>query len=85
LRISIQIERLVVDGIDLQRSQRPWLQAAFEQELMRLLVQKGLHQDLASGVAVPRLNAPAIEVHPKTKPQVLGQQIAQAVHRGIGQ
>jgi len=85
LRINIQIERLVLDGLELQRSHRPMLQAAFESELTRLLVRDGLHRELSSGVALPSLSVPAIEIGEGAKPQVLGQQIAQAVYKGIGQ
>ena len=61
------------------------MQAAFESELTRLLVRDGLHQELSSGVALPSLRVPAIQIAAGAKPQVLGQQIAQAVYRGIGQ
>ena len=84
MRINIQIERLVVDGFDLQRNQRALLQAAFESELSRLLVSDGLNQELSAGVALPSLSAPAIEISNNARPQVLGQNIAQAVYRGIG-
>jgi len=85
LRINIQIERLVLDGLDVQRSHRSVMQAAFESELTRLLVRDGLHQELSSGLALPSLRVPAIQIAAGAKAQVLGQQIAQAVYRGIGQ
>lgn len=85
MRINLQIDRLVLDGFDLQRNQRPLMQAAFESELTRLLVRDGLNQELSAGVALPSLSAPAIEISKDAKPNVLGQQIAQAVYNGIGQ
>jgi hypothetical protein len=85
VRINIQIDRLVVDGLDLQRSQRPLMQAAFETELARLLVRDGLNQELTSGVALPSLSAPAVEIPEGARPHMIGEQIAQAVYNGIGQ
>jgi hypothetical protein len=85
VRLNIQIDRLVVDGIDLQRNQRPVMQAAFESELARLLARDGLNQELSSGVALPSLSAPAIEIPNGARPHTIGEQIAQAVYNGIGQ
>ena len=86
MRINVQIDRLVVDGIDLDRRQRPLMQAAFEQELSRLLVQDGLSSELSSGVALRSLNAPSIQIANANKsPDAFGQQVAQAVYKGIGQ
>jgi len=61
------------------------MQEAFESELAHLLVQNGLSQELLSGVALTSLNGQAIEIARGARPQVLGQQIAQAVYKGIGQ
>ena len=86
MRINVQIDRLVVDGIDLDRRQRPLMQAAFERELSRLLVQDGLSSELSSGVALRSLNAPSIRVaNANNSPDAFGQQVAQAVFKGIGQ
>ena len=85
MRINLQIERLVLDGVELPGGMRPRMQEAFESELSRLLVQNGLSRELLSGVALTSLNAPAIEIAQGARPQVLGQQIAQAVYKGIGQ
>jgi hypothetical protein len=86
VRINVQIERLVVDGIDLDRRQRPLMQAAFESELARLLVQDGLSSELSSGIALRSLNAPSIEIaNANSSPHAFGEQVAQAVYKGIGQ
>ena len=85
MKINIQIDRLVLDGFDLARNQRGLMQAAFESELSRLLVRDGLSNELASDVRLPSLQVPAIQVDNTSNPHTLGQQVAQAVHRGIGQ
>ena len=86
MRINVQIDRLVVEGIDFDRRQQPLLQAAFERELARLLGQDGLSNELSSGVALRSLNAPSIQIASENNsPHEFGEQVAQAVHKGIGQ
>jgi hypothetical protein len=86
VRINVQIDRLVVDGIDLDRRQRPLMQAAFERELARLLVQDGLSNELSPGIALRSLNAQAIQItNANETPGAFGEQVAQAVYKGIGQ
>lgn len=85
MKINVQIDRLVLDGFDVAHSQRPLMQQAFERELARLLVRDGLSNELSSEVRMPSLSVPAIQVDNTSNPDSLGQQVAQAVHRGIGQ
>jgi hypothetical protein len=84
VRINIQIERLVFEGIDLQRGEHPLIQAAFESELARLLVNDGLNHDVSSGVALPSLNVQTIQLPNGNRPAAFGQEIARAVYKGIG-
>lgn len=83
MNINLQIERLVLDGLDIAPEQRPVLQAAVEGELSRLLTERGLSPDLSQGVAVPRLSASAMQLTSTSSPTELGQQIAQSVYGGI--
>jgi hypothetical protein len=86
MRINVHIDRLVVDGFDLDRRQRPLMQAAFERELARLLAQDGLSSEMSSGVALRSLNAPSIQIaKANNSPDAFGEQVAQAVYRGMGQ
>jgi len=85
LRINIQIERLVLDGLQLPGGVRPVLQQAFESELAQLLGQNGLSHELLSGVALSSLSAPALELAQGARPDALGQQLAHAVYKGMGQ
>ncbi len=84
MNLSIHIERLVLEGLNLVTGQRELLQAALEAELARLLVADGLSPDLASGGARPSLQAGSIQPASDGNPARLGQQIAQAVYQGIG-
>ena len=84
MNITLHIERLIVEGLDLPQRQRGALQAALEAELGRLLAQGEIGTHLAQGGAVPRLAAPAIQLPTNTDPTVLGTSIAQAVYGSIG-
>lgn len=89
MSLTIHIERLVLDGLNLMPGQRAGLQTAVEAELARLLLNGGLHPELRAGGAVPRLRGGDIQApHEPTselKPTPLGQQIARAVYHGVGQ
>jgi hypothetical protein len=83
MRNDLHIDRLVLDGIDLNHAQRPHLQAAVEAELGRLLAEGGLGA-LAAGGAVPSVKAGGFEMSGEGSPAQLGKKIAGAVYGGIG-
>jgi hypothetical protein len=82
--IHLHIERLILDGLPIERSQGPVVQAAVEAELSRLLTENGLAADLQSGGAMPSVNANGIQLASASSPAQMGQQIAQSVYGGIG-
>jgi hypothetical protein len=84
MNLNIHIERLVLDGLPLERNQGPLVQAAVEAELSRLLSENGLAADLQAGVALPSVNASGIQVAPGNSPAQVGRQIAQSIYGGIG-
>jgi hypothetical protein len=81
--IHLHIERLILDGLPLERSQGPHVQAAVEAELTRLLTASGLGEQFQSGGAVPSVRAPEMQVTNNGSTQI-GQQIAQSVYSSIG-
>ncbi len=83
MNVELHIDRLVLDGIDLDHAGRPVLQAAVEAELSRLLAAGGLGA-LAAGGAVPSVRAEGIQLSGDGNPAQLGRQIAGAVYGGIG-
>lgn len=83
MNVNLRIERLVLDGIDLEPAHRPLLQAALEAELGRLIAEGGVG-GLAAGGAVPALKAGGFEMSGDGNPSQLGRQIAGAVYGGIG-
>jgi hypothetical protein len=83
VNVNLHIDRLVLEGIDLEPAQRPLLQAALEAELGRLIAEGGVG-GLAAGGAVPAIKAGGFEMSGEGNPAQLGRQIAGAVYGGIG-
>jgi len=83
MKINIQIERLILDGIQVAPHEHPMLQAAIEGELARLMTTGGLSSELAAGVAVPAVNGAALQLSNDAGSMRLGEQIAQAAYGGI--
>jgi hypothetical protein len=82
--IHLHIERLVLDGLPIDRGQGPHVQAAVEAELTRLLTENGLDATWGTGGAVPSVNATGVQLSPGSSPAQIGRQIAQSVYGGIG-
>jgi len=83
MNIKLHIERLVLEGLPVTRSQGPLVQAAVEAELSRLLTEGGLAAELAAGGAVPSVLAEGIKLA-GSSPANIGRQVAKAVYGGIG-
>jgi hypothetical protein len=81
--IHLHIERLILDGLPIERRQAPHVQAAVEAELARLLSTNGLGAQFQSGGAVPSIRAPEMQLTSDNSTQI-GQQIARSVYGGIG-
>ena len=84
MNINLHIERIVLDGLNVEPRDRRTLQAAVESELARLLAGGGLRSEFTSSGALRSLSAGEIHVTPPATGAQLGNQIAQAVHGGIG-
>jgi len=84
MKINLHIERLILEGLPLEKRQGPQVQAAVERELTRLLTANGLAPELQSGGAVPRRPADGIQLANETHSTRLGQQIARSVYSGLG-
>ncbi len=84
MNINLHIERLILDGLQLERGQNMLLQTAIEAELTRLLTEQGLSSGLQSGGVLRNLEAGPMQLSPGSSPAELGIQIAQSVYSGIG-
>jgi hypothetical protein len=83
VNIQVDIERLVLDGINLSYRERQQLGAGLESELRRLLAQDGPGAKLLAGSALRSVPAGAIEWTPGGDPTALGKQIAHSVYEGL--
>lgn len=81
--IELHIEELVLHGMG--ESDRYLIGEAFQQELTRLLTEKGLPRSLAQGGEIHRINAGAFEVQLGTKPEIIGVQIAHRIYGKFGE
>ncbi|MCA9936159.1 MAG: hypothetical protein KC415_19635 [Anaerolineales bacterium] len=84
MTISIHIEHLLLEGIDVSPSQREVLGTAVATELTRLLTANGLSPNLQTGAILGHIPAGTFQLTGNNNPTHLGQQIAQAVYGGIG-
>ena len=84
MNINVHIERLILEGIDVSHRERPFLQAAVEGELARLLEADGAGTGLMAGGAVRSISGGDIQLTGRNDPTDLGQQIARSVYGGIG-
>jgi hypothetical protein len=82
MNINLQIERLILEGVDLSPRQRRQLQAAVEAELSRLLSENGLPPSLQNGGTIPKLPA-SLNVTQNSNPTQMGEQIAQSIYGGL--
>ena len=83
MKINVHIERLILDGLPIERRDGATVQAAVEAELARLFNAGELSPALLSSTAVPGLRAASIELKETVSPDGLGQQIAHAVHGSL--
>jgi hypothetical protein len=82
MNINLQIEQIVLDGIDLGPSQRADLQAEVAAELSRLVKANGLPPHLQEGGIIPTLSA-KLNLTENLNPSQMGQQIAQSIYQGM--
>lgn len=82
MSINLHIERLVLDGVSVEPHQRAELKAAVETELGHLLVLNGINSDVQSNNHFLSISAGSIALG-YNQPVNLGQQIGNAVYRGI--
>ena len=85
MKINIEIDRLVFDGVKLTAHERPLFQAAFESEMTRLIARDGLHHELRAGGAFQSVGTPTMQFAEGISAHQVGRQLAHAVYRGIGQ
>jgi hypothetical protein len=84
MNVRLDIDRLVLEGLELSAHDRVHLRAAAETELTRLLSDRGLSPDLSRGIAVPSLRGADIAVARDASAADIGVAIARSVAGGVG-
>lgn len=79
--IDLHIDELILR--DVPYAQRRRIAAAIEQELTRLLTERGAPPSLARGGFVPYLKLDDIQVAAGAKPAMIGNQIAQHIYGNL--
>lgn len=83
MKVNVHIERLILEGLPVGRTQGPGVQAAVESELARLIRAEGLGEALGAGGAMPSVKAGQMQLSGDGDPTRLGRQIAHAVFGGM--
>ena len=73
MKIVLDIERLVLDGIAATPAEAARIRAAVERELTRLLGAAAPPPRLTSGGAVESMRAPHLDLAGKSTPEAIGQ------------
>jgi hypothetical protein len=84
MTIRVHIERLVLEGLPVERRQAVQVQQAIEGELQQRLTEQGIDPGWMRPVAVDRLPGGLIALGNRPTPVSLGHQIARAVHGSLG-
>lgn len=84
MKVHLHIERLILDGLPIERRDAPLVQATVEAEIARLILTEGVAPSLLSGGAIYAQPASSISVTSETTPAELGAQIARSVYGGLG-
>jgi len=79
--IELHIEELVLRGFS--PGDRYRIGEAVEQELSRLLADRGVPQSLVQGGEIASVDGGAFEVAPGARAEVVGAQVAKAVYGGL--
>lgn len=84
MKLTLHIDRLVLEGLPATRQDGPRIEAAVTAELERLIGSRGISEGLRQGGAVPALRGAEMRLGGETAPRHLGKQIARSVYGSLG-
>ena len=82
MKINIHIERIVIDGLAVDRHTAPQIKQAVQAELSRL-IQQGQLESLSSSAAIANLRTESISLQPTAGAHSVGTSVARAIHGGL--
>jgi hypothetical protein len=83
MEINLHIERLILDGLPVDRKGSEVIRAVIETELARLVAENGLAASLHSGGSVANAPAGVVQVTRDCSSKKIGEQIAESVHESL--
>jgi len=81
--INLHIECLVLDGVGVEPQQKYALKAAVESALSQQLVSQGIGSGMRLEASRSSVRADSVSIESSQKTSSLGQQIGQAIYRGV--
>jgi hypothetical protein len=84
VKVTVHIERLVIDGLAVEHGAVPELRGAVTAEITRLLTSEAVPAWLLRGGAAPAIRAPGMTAAPHGSMAAWGAQIGRAVYRSFG-
>lgn len=84
MNINLHIERLILDGLSFEASNKASLQTAIETELARILTENNSAANWQTGGATPSVRAAGIQITTQSSPAQIGRQIAGSIYGSIG-
>ncbi|MCF6260634.1 MAG: hypothetical protein L3J98_10835 [Gammaproteobacteria bacterium] len=83
MNINLHIERLILDGIPVNKENKPKINAAVKSELSHLLSNSKTSTGLPSNRSIHSIHGGNISVKPNQNPTILGHKIASAIYQGV--
>ena len=82
MKIHVSIERLILDGLPVDQDSAPLIREAVQNELSRLFAENPA-QYFPAGGALASLRTAPIQIGSPSPPEVVGHEIARAMHGGL--
>jgi hypothetical protein len=83
VNIHLHVERLILDGVNMNPYQYRLLAASLERELVRFLTRHGIGSGVRGGGAFETIRTNSATALETSEPSRLGRQIARSLHGGL--
>jgi hypothetical protein len=82
--LNLEIDRLVIEGMELTPLQRRQLKTSLETSLDNLFTKQGIPKGIESLSSIARMPATPVQLtKPEVQPVQLGEQIANSIYQGL--
>ena len=84
MNINLHIDRVVLEGLNIQAHERSFVEASLKTELVRLFAAGGVSESVIAESTLGRISASGIRLTENNDASNLGEQIAQSIYGEIG-